>query len=40
MIREFSPCLISIGSLLMTDFHQPEKFKAVGDGATTTRFKW
>jgi len=38
MMREFSPFLISIGTLLMADFHQPEKFEAVGEGATTTRF--
>jgi hypothetical protein len=39
MMREFSPFLISKGTLLMADFHQPEKFKAVSEGATTTRFK-
>jgi hypothetical protein len=38
MMREFSPFLISIGTLLMADFHLPEKFEAVGEGATTTRF--
>jgi hypothetical protein len=38
MMREFSPFLISIGTLLMADFHQQEKFEAIGEGATTTRF--
>jgi hypothetical protein len=37
MMREFSPFLISIGTLLMADFQQPEKFEAVGEGTTMIR---